>query len=135
MPGAIAPTRTPRDVSGWTSSWRHAEIPVLRCTAEQLEELRAREDEVDARLIASVVGADPLMCLKLLAYVSSHRSSRRITDTETTTAALVMMGIGPFFRAFGPQPTSEDPLRDQPEALTGLMQLLQKPGQRFRLLL
>jgi HD-like signal output (HDOD) protein len=132
MPGATAPTRAARDVNGWTSLWRHAEIPVLRSTAQQVEELRTREDEVDARLIASVVGADPLMCLKLLAYVSSHRSSRRITDTETTTAALVMMGIGPFFRAFGPQPTVEDRLQGQPEALAGLMQLLHRSQRAAR---
>jgi len=132
MPGVIDPTRAARDVSGWTSLWRHAEIPVLRSTAEQVEELRAREDEVDARQIASVVAADPLMCLKLLAHVSSHRSSRRITDTETATAALVMMGIGPFFRAFGPQPTVEERLQDQPEALAGLSHLLRRSQRAAR---
>ena len=132
MPGVNAPTPAARDVNGWTSLWRHAEIPVLRSTAEQVEELRAREDEVDARLIASVVAGDPLMCLKLLAHVSSHRSSRRITDTETATAALVMMGIGPFFRAFGPQPTVEERLRDQPEALAGLLHLLHRSQRAAR---
>jgi hypothetical protein len=86
-----AAIRIPRDAAGWVSLWRSAEIPVLDETAQQLEELRAREDDVDARLLARVVSADPLMCLKLLAHVSTHRSSKRITDTETATAALVMM--------------------------------------------
>jgi len=116
--------RIPRDAAGWVSLWRNAEIPVLEATAQQLEVLRAREDDVDARLLAEVVSADPLMCLKLLAYVSTHRSSSRITDTETATAALVMMGIGPFFRQFGPQPSVEERLRDQPEALDGLQRVL-----------
>lgn len=116
--------RIPRDAAGWVSLWRHAEIPILEETAVQLEELRVREDDVDARLLASVVSADPLMCLKLLAYVSTHRSSSRITDTETATAALVMMGIGPFFRQFGPQPSVQERLREQPEALAGLMRVL-----------
>ena len=119
-----SPARIPRDAAGWVSLWRHAEIPVLDETAEQLEELRAREDDVDARLLAGVVSADPLMCLKLLAHVSTHRSSSRITDTETATAALVMMGIGPFFRQFGPQPTVQQRLGDQPEALDGLRRVL-----------
>jgi len=132
MPGVIDPTRAAHDVSGWTSLWRHAEIPVLRSTAEQVEELRTREDEVDARQIASVVAADPLMCLKLLAHVSSHRSSRRITDTETATAALVMMGIGPFFRAFGPQPTIEDHLAGHPDALAGLQRVLRRADRAAR---
>ena len=59
----------PRDATGWVSLWRHAEIRVLEETAAQIEDLRAREDEVDARLLAGVVSSDPLMCLKLLAHV------------------------------------------------------------------
>jgi len=116
----------PRDAAGWVSLWRQAEIPILEETARQIEELRAREDDVDARLLASVVSTDPLMCLKLLAYVSTHRSSSRITDTETATAALVMMGIGPFFRQFGPQPSVQERMRDHPEALAGLLRVLQR---------
>src|SRR5687767_4939278 len=119
-----APSRIPRDAAGWVMLWRHAEIPVLEETAQQIEELRAREDDVDARMLASVVSTDPLMSLKLLAHVSTHRSSRRITDTETATAALVMMGIGPFFREFGPQPTVQERMSAQPEALAGLMRVL-----------
>ena len=119
-----AATRLPRDAAGWVAQWRHAEIPILEETAQEIEDLRAREDDVDARLLASVVSADPLMCLKLLAYVSTHRSSSRITDTETATAALVMMGIGPFFRQFGPQPSVQDRLGEQPGALAGLLRVL-----------
>lgn len=115
-----------RDAAGWLSLWRDADIPVLPETAEQLEELRSREDEVDARLLADVVSADPLMCLKLLAHVSAHRPERRVTDTETATAALVMMGICPFFRAFGPQPTVEQRLHERPDALAGLQRVLRR---------
>lgn len=118
------PARVPRDVAGWVSLWRHAEVPILDDTALQIEELRAREDDVDARLLGSVVSSDPLMCLKLLAHVSTHRSSSCITDTETATAALVMMGIGPFFRRFGPQPSVQARLSNQPEALAGLLRVL-----------
>ncbi|HEX6017317.1 MAG TPA: HDOD domain-containing protein [Burkholderiaceae bacterium] len=129
---ASDPTRTPHDVGGWVALWRHAEIPVLHETAEQIEELRTRENEVDARLLAPVISADPLMCLKLLAHVSKHRSSRRVTDTETATAALVMAGIGPFFRAFGRQPTVQDGLAGQPRALEGLLRLLARAQRAAR---
>jgi len=132
MNAATSSMRTARDVGGWVAFLRQAEIPVLRETAEQIEELRAREDEVDARLLAPLVGADPLMCLKLLAHVSSHRPSRRVTDTETATAALVMMGIGPFFRSFGPQLTVQDKLADHPRALNGLMRLLARSQRAAR---
>lgn len=132
MNGVTTPIRTAHDVGGWAALWRQAEIPVLRETADQIEALRAREDEVDARLLAPVVSADPLMCLKVLAHVSSHRSSRRVTDTETATAALVMMGIGPFFRNFGLQPTVQDQLADNALALDGLMRLLARSQRAAR---
>lgn len=118
--------RLPRDVDGWVGLWRHAEIPVLRETSIQLEDLRLREEVVDARLLAECISGDPLMCLKLLAHVSTHRSARRVTDAETATAALVLTGIGPFFRHFGPQPTIEDQLAARPQALEGLQAVLRR---------
>src|SRR5262245_58589853 len=124
MNGVTTATRLPHNLGGWIALLRRAEIPVLRDTADQLEELRAREDEVDAHLLAPVISADPMMCLKLLAHVSCHRSSRRLTDTETATAALVMIGIAPFFRDFGPQTTVQDHLDAHPLALEGLLRLL-----------
>jgi HD-like signal output (HDOD) protein len=108
------------DLSAWTDHFRNFEIPVLAETAAALEALRAKEDDVDANGIGELVANDPLMTLKVLAYASSHRGRKVVTDTETVTAALVMMGISPFFRAFGPQPTVEDHLAGEPAALAGL---------------
>jgi len=116
----------PRDLAAWTAHLLGADIPVLAETAEALEALRANEDLVDANSLGELIASDPLMTLKLLAYACTHRSARMVTDTETVIAALVMMGIGPFFRAFGPQPTVEDWLADQPEALAGLQETLRR---------
>ena len=116
----------PRDLAAWTAHLLGADIPVLAETAEALEALRANEDLVDANSLGELIASDPLMTLKLLAYACTHRSARMVTDTETVIAALVMMGIGPFFRAFGPQPTVEDWLADQPEALDGLRETLRR---------
>lgn len=109
-----------RDLASWTDAFRRREIPVLAETALALEALRAKEDEVDANSIGEMIANDPLMTLKVLAHASSQRPSKVVTDTETVTAALVMMGISPFFRAFGPQPTVEDHLASMPDALSGL---------------
>ena len=108
------------DLAAWTDSFREREIPVLADTAEALELLRTKEDDVDANGIGEMIANDPLMTLKVLAHASSHRGKKVVTDTETVTAALVMMGISPFFRAFGPQPTVEDHLAAEPQALAGL---------------
>lgn len=119
-------TRPLRDLDAWTEYFRRAEIPVLAQTAEAVEALRVNEDEVDANAIGEMVASDPLMTLKVLAYAATHRPARMITDTETVTAALVMMGISPFFRAFGPQPTLEERLAEQPEALAGLGEVIRR---------
>lgn len=108
------------DLATWTAWLREAEIPVLAETAAALEAMRAREDEVDANGLGEMIANDPLMTLKVLAYASSHRGRRMVTDTETVTAALVMTGITPFFEAFGPQPTVEERLATEPAALAGL---------------
>jgi HD-like signal output (HDOD) protein len=115
------PHQPPRHVGAWVALWRDASaIPVQEATALELEQLRANEDAVDARLLVSTLGADPLMALKLLAYVCCHRPARLVTDTETLTASLVLLGIGPFFRAFAAQTSIEQHLAQHPLALQGL---------------
>ncbi len=115
-----------RDLAAWTAFFRDAEIPVLARSADAVEDLREIEDEVDANLIGETVAADPLMTLRVLAYASANRPARMITETETVTAAVVMMGIAPFFRAFQNLPSVEDRLQPLPEALQGLLAVLRR---------
>jgi HD-like signal output (HDOD) protein len=124
--------RAPRDVDAWVRYFRLIEIPVLASTAQALEELRLLEDDVDARTIAQAIGRDPLMTLKILVYASTQGSDRRLTDAETVLEALVLMGITPFFRVFGPQPTVEDHLAGDPQALAGLQRVLARADRAAR---
>lgn len=128
----VATARTPHDVDGWVRYFRQLDIPVLASTAAALEEMRQIEDDVDARTIAEVIGRDPLMTLKVLVYASTQGANRRLTDAETVVEALVLMGITPFFRAFGPQPTVEDRLAGHPEALEGLRNVLLRADRAAR---
>ena len=116
----------PRDAQGWAAWFGSAEIPVLSSTAAYIEEMLQHEDDIDAHWIAGQIGNDPLMSLKLLAHVALQPLRRRITDAETVTEALVMLGIGPFFRAFGVLQTVDDKLAAQPEALAGLNGVLRR---------
>jgi HD-like signal output (HDOD) protein len=113
-------------LEAWTAHFRAAQIPVLTSSADALEALRANEDEVDANLIGEMVAGDPLMTLRVLSHAAANRSPRMVTDTGTVTAAVVMMGITPFFNAFGPPPTVEDRLRELPEALVGMQAVLRR---------
>jgi len=132
-PVAPAATAIPRylkaplaHIGAWTQYFRTAEIPVLAATAQAIEELRAIEDDVDANMLTPVIQADPLMTLKLLAHVASLRRPGSITETESVSTSLILMGITPFFRRFGPQSTVENWLADQPKALCGVQELLQR---------
>jgi len=120
------------DLAWWTAYFRDEEIPVLASTAESIELMRANEDEVDANSLGEMISGDPLMTLKVLAYASAHRSSRRLADAETVTAALVLMGITPFFRDFGPQPTVEARMAEWPEAQEGLERVLRRAERAAR---
>ena len=121
-------TRAPRDVAAWVRCFELAAVPILTETADRIEELRECQDDVDARTLSSVIERDPLMTLKVLGHVAALRRGRGGSDTETATEtateALVMLGITPFFTAFGPQPTVEEVLADEPEAFEGFMRVL-----------
>jgi HD-like signal output (HDOD) protein len=114
------------DLCAWATHFLAAPVPVLAATAERLEQLRANEDVVDAHGLADAIAADPLMSLKLLAHVAGVRSARASGDPETVTEALVMLGIGPFFRVFGPQTCVEQHLAARPDALRGVQRVLQR---------
>jgi len=114
------------NLAAWTRYFRDAEIPILASTAQALEELRAIEDDVDAGRLSKVIQADPLMTLKLMAFVSGRRRPEAATEIESITSSLVMMGIAPFFRNFGVQPTVEERLSNQPRALAALQEVLRR---------
>jgi hypothetical protein len=101
MPDNAFITQPPADVAGWAALFDPAALPVLATTLAEVDDLRLNEDAVDARWIASAVGGDPLMVLKLLTHVArQRRGDDDRSDPETATEALVMLGIGPFFREF-----------------------------------
>ena len=115
------------DLGAWIRYFRDAEIPVLARTSATLEEMRAVEDDVDANMLAAAIQDDPLMTLKLMAQVAARR--RDGTETESVTTSLVMLGISPFFRAFGLQPTVEQWLQQEPLALEGVQHVLQRAAR------
>ncbi len=122
-------------LDAWVEAFARAEIPVLAETAEALEQMRATEDDVDAHMLGEMMATDPLMTLKVLVHASEQRRSRNTglrADAETVTAALVLTGISPFFREFGPQPTLEAVLADNEEALMGLSRVMQRAERASR---
>jgi HDOD domain len=129
-----------KDLNAWVRFFATADIPVFAHTAAALETLRPADEELSEALspaqLGAVVDADPLMTVKLMAHVASRK--RRQDDSalpETVLSMIVLTGVAPFFRQFGPQPTVEDWLQDQAEALKAVegLRLRSERAGRFAL--
>lgn len=124
--------RPPGGLGAWAALFDLSTLPVLESSALALEELRQHEDEVDAHLLAETFAHDPLMTLKVLGHVARLRAHREGSDPETLTAALVMLGICPFFAAFGPQETVERTLGSVEGAMDGFRSVLLRSHRAAR---
>lgn len=128
--GANAPV--PTSLTGWADLFVPSSLPVLRSSACAIEEMRANEDAVDAHLLSEALSHDPLMVVKVMAHVAKVRSHREGSDPETLTAALVMLGITPFFAAFKPQLDVEQLLVSDSEASFGFGEVLRRSHRAAR---
>jgi len=102
------------------------DIPVLPQTLSALTELRKNEESVDVHDLAAIVMRDPLMTVKLYAHLASRKSARQITDIETVTGCLVMMGVPPFFRTFRDLKSVTAYLGDNIAAQKGLLKVIRR---------
>lgn len=112
------------DLGGWVEFYRQADLPVLRHTASEIERLREDADNVNGRVLSATILHDPLMTLRVLAFIEKHRRERQKTDITTIERALMMIGIGPFFNTFKDLPLVEDRLKGHPKALLGLLKVI-----------
>lgn len=99
-------------------------LPVLKHTARALEALRDQQDQVNGKQLAGIVLSDPLLTLKLLSHLESHRRGSQNHDITTIDRAIMMMGVTPFFATFSDLTTVEDTLAGHPKALLGAIQVI-----------
>ena len=112
------------DLDAWVSFYSEAQLPVLRHTMLELDVLRENADNVNARVLSNVILRDPLMTLRVLAYIEKNRRQRQTTDITTIEGALMMIGIDPFFGNFQDLPLVEGQLKSHPKALLGLLKVI-----------
>lgn len=113
-------------LDGWVSYLSGADLPVLRHTVAELNALRENAEHVNARTLAGVILKDPMMTMRVLRYIESHRRKRQHTDITTIERAIMMMGVEPFFAEFDQMPTVEDHLATHPQALLGLLKVINR---------
>lgn len=112
------------DLAAWVNYLSLADMPVLRHTAREFARLRENEDRVSGRQVASVILQDPLMTLRVLAYIEAHRRRSQNADITTIDRAVMMIGITPFFRRYEVLPLLEDTLEAHPQAILGLLRVI-----------
>lgn len=116
-----------QDVEAWVVFFSDTSLPVLRQTRRRLDEMRQDTDSVDARELARVVLLDPIMTVRVLAYIQPYRGRSLQHDITTIAGAIMMAGIDPFFRRFNELPTIEDMLKgEDPHALLGVLQVIRR---------
>jgi HD-like signal output (HDOD) protein len=117
------------ELDSWVAYISQAQMPVLRHTVNELDQLRGNAEHVNAHVLSSIILQDPLMTLRVLAYIEGKRGKRQSTDITTIERALMMIGVGPFFRDFDHMPLVEETLRPYPKALLGLLKVIAR-GRR-----
>lgn len=114
------------DLDAWVVYFREANLPVLRHTVLELDRMRANAENVNGRVLSGTILRDPMMTLRVLAYIESNRRARQTTDITTIERAIMMIGIVPFFRDFHDLPQIEDQLRPHPQSLLGLLKVIHR---------
>ncbi len=116
------------DTEAWVLLFSNNTLPVLRVTRRRLDEMRADLERVDTRELAHVILRDPIMTVRVLAYIQPLHGRSLHHDITSVASALVMSGVQPFFRRFTELPTIEDMLKDcdDPHALLGVLHIIRR---------
>ena len=120
------------DLAAWVAYFSDAPMPILRQTARRLDEARQNVDRVNGRDIASIVLQDPLLAVRVLAYIQSFQGKHLRSEITTIANAVMMLGVEPFFRKFEDPPTIETLLKGEPQALLGVLQVIRRVQRASR---
>ena len=110
----------------WSATLTHADLPVLKQTARDLNALRNDEKKLTANSIGEIIAHDPMMTVKLLRYLQQNKSKAQTTEVIQVEQALLMLGIEPFFNRVPPEPLVEEALKSHITALPHLLRVVHR---------
>lgn len=114
-------------IDDWGVLFSNNSLPVLRVTKRHIDEMRQNIDRVDARELAKVVLLDPIMTVRVLAFIQPMRGKSLQHDITTIASAIMMCGIEPFFNRFQELTTVEDILRGvDRHAMLGVLHIIRR---------
>ena len=115
-----------RSLADWVAYLGQADLPVLKHTARELERLRGNEALLNARNVADVVTDDPLMTVKLLRHLQTHKHRKQAYELVDVKQVLLMMGLDAFSREVPAMPIAEGMLNGHLDALVHLLQTVRR---------
>ena len=121
-----------RSIGSWVQFLSSRKIPVMRQTARSLVEARTRIDSVNGREVSNIVMRDPLMAVRVLAYMRPFHAKRQMKEVATVEHAVMMLGVEPFFRHFENLDVVEDLLKGHPHAMMGLLYMVRRAQRAAR---
>jgi HD-like signal output (HDOD) protein len=110
-----------KGLEGWVDFLTSADIPVLKQTTRDLAALHQDQNKLSARGVALAIAVDPMMTVKLLRYLQQHKRSSQTNEVTQVEQALIMLGVEAFFTKIPAQPTVQDVLKGQMDALVHLL--------------
>jgi hypothetical protein len=93
-------------------------VPVLRATVDELARLERAQERISSAELATTILRDPLMTLRVLHYLSRHRTRSQTHDITTIAHAIMMLGLQRFFREFSALSAIEDMLGDKADRIS-----------------
>lgn len=122
----MALTPAVNDINAWIKFFCTAEIPVLKNTTLEIEQLKQDEDRLCARALTATIINDPMMVFRVLSYAQKNKSSHQLQDLIQVEQAVMMMGTTSFFKNIPTNFLVEEILANNPVALTHLLKLIHR---------
>lgn len=110
----------------WLAHLGKAELPVLKQTARDLAALRQDDDKLTVAAVTQVIARDPMMTVKLLRYLQSHKHRAQTTEVIQIEQALLLLGLGPFYRNLPCDLVVEALLKDNVAVLPPLLRVVHR---------
>ncbi|CAN1528533.1 Metal-dependent hydrolase HDOD [Methylophilaceae bacterium] len=122
----MALTPAVNDINAWINFFCTAEIPVLKNTTLEIEQLKQDEDRLCARALTATIINDPMMVFRVLCYSQKNKSSHQLQDLVQVEQAVMMMGTTSFFKNIPTNFLVEEILENNPIALKHLLKLIHR---------
>lgn len=96
-------------VDQWAAYLSNHELPCMpRSKAQLLERESELGEQLSARDLADIAGADPFLCLRLLRAAESRRSQRLGHETTTPLGAVMQLGTDTFHKLLRDCPATNE---------------------------